>query len=158
MGLHLFFFIYLNEKPVNASINQELQAAIANILAIFVETFLLGGVGIAYDQIIWRVFRKKTLKADLIDRLVTFAASPWDLIRPTVLVRVPGIWFIGLLCALVPIAAVFPPGALTVEFDDVVARTLDKVPTMNVSDYGDGSIQSFIQHSLYEMNADLDSM
>lgn len=158
MALHLCFFLALHGKPVVGSINQAPQVAIANILALFVEISLLGGIGVAYDQIIWSLFRRKSLKAVLIDKLITLVVRPWNLMRPQIWLGAPKVWAICFLSALIPFVAMFPAGALTVDFDDVIAATMKNVPTMNISDYGDGSVQQFVQHSLLEMNGDLSYM
>ncbi|KAF5703519.1 oleate hydratase [Fusarium mundagurra] len=143
MGLHYCVFTKLNGKPVNETMNQGLSTALANILAIFVGVSLLGGLGVAYDQILRRLLRQKTLTDDLIDKLGTLDSSPWNLFRGRILkqiFRVKRLWLIGLLCAGIPIAAVFPPGALTVSF--------------KMHDYGNGTHRQFVEKSFFEMNGD----
>lgn len=62
MGVHLGFFLTLDGRPVERSgifRSQSLQSALANFLAIAVEICLLSGIGVAYDQYLWRLFRKR---------------------------------------------------------------------------------------------------
>ena len=77
MGIHLGFYLSLNRVPLSqAFIGEPLQAAVGNILAIFIEISLLSGVAVAYDQTLWRLFRRKAIKSAIIDKLATLAASP----------------------------------------------------------------------------------
>lgn len=158
MAGHREFFVRLDGKAVEKTINQALQTTIANIFAIFVEMSLLGGIGIAYNQILWTRFRQTAMRAAVIDNLITLVASPWNVLRVTNLPRAPLAWMVAVLAALTPFAAMFPPGALEVEFTNAVPLTMQNVPTMNISDYGNGTYQQFVEHSLFEMNGDLSFM
>ncbi|KAM0429227.1 hypothetical protein ACHAPT_006441 [Fusarium lateritium] len=158
MVVHWDFFRRIDNKPVDKTLSQGRQAAVANILAIFVEVSLLGGIGIAYNQILWRLLRKKALQARVIDKLVHLSGSPWDLVHWRVvrhLWHIKRVWVIGLLCAAIPFAAVFPPGAVSTEFGNQLPKTLHNVKTMNISDYGNGTIRQLVEHSLFELNGDL---
>jgi hypothetical protein len=74
------------------------------------------------------------------------------------LFRIKRLWLVGFLCAGIPFAAVFPPGALIVKFENSVNTTMSGVATMNISDYGNGTLQDFVKKSLFEMNGDLSYM
>ncbi|KAF6831402.1 hypothetical protein CMUS01_07361 [Colletotrichum musicola] len=160
MGAHLGFFLALHDRPVERSgifRSQSLQSALANFLAIAVEICLLSGIGVAYDQYLWGLFRKKALRAITIDKLVRLVSSPWNLVLADVISGAPGPWLIALVCLLVPIAVVFPPGALTVEFrEGVLSIDLDNVPTMNLSDWGNGTIPDFSMHAFFETGPELE--
>lgn len=157
MSVHLAFFLLLHDRPVATSgFTQSLQAALANFLAIAVEICLLSGIGVAYDQVLWRLFRHKHLKAIAIDKLITLVTSPWNLLRPGLLFSASGPWIIAFMCFLLPVAVVFPPGAITVEFQEsVLPVTLLNVPTMNISNWGNGTARDFFRHSFLEMDVDL---
>ncbi|CVK86887.1 uncharacterized protein FPRN_05378 [Fusarium proliferatum] len=160
MGIHAAFFAVLNNRPVNTTIGQGLSTALANILAIFVEVSLLGGLGVAYNQILARFLRQKSFYSQD-TKLHTLASSPWNLFRPRVLahiLHIKRLWLVGFLCAGIPFAAVFPPGALTVKYQNSVPLTMNAVPTINISDYGNGTYQDFVEKSFFEMNADLSYM
>ncbi|KAL4785694.1 hypothetical protein BJX76DRAFT_324040 [Aspergillus varians] len=155
-AIHTGFVCWLDHKAVKKTINQEWSATISNILAIFFETFLLAGIGIAYDQILWRVFRRRSLRAAEIDSLASLVSTPWDLaFWYKHLGRAPLAYIVAGLAAGIPFAAMFPPAALTTEFRNVVDGTLSNVPTMNISDYGSGNYRNFVEHSFFEMNGDL---
>jgi hypothetical protein len=160
MGMHAAFFAVLDNNPINTTIGQGLSTALANILAIFVEISLLGGLGVAYNQILGSFVGQRSCNCPN-SKLDALASSPWNLFRPSVLshiLHIKRLWLVGLLCAGIPFAAVFPPGALTVKFENSVPTTVNSVPTMNISDYGNGTYQDFVDKSLFEMNADLSYM
>ncbi|KAF1831057.1 hypothetical protein BDW02DRAFT_72192 [Decorospora gaudefroyi] len=153
MGIHFGFVLYLDGKAETQTVfREELQSALSNVLAIFVEISLLSGISVAYDQSLWRLFRRKILKAITIDKLATLVTSPWNLFRKDVFVNAKKELVFGILCFLIPVAAVFPPGALTIDFDDFVLATSRSVPTMNITNWGNGSLQSFAEHSLFTMS------
>jgi hypothetical protein len=155
MGVHLGFYLSLHQKPLSrAVVSQPLQSALGNILAIFVEISLLSGITIAYNQSLWRLFRRKVLKAVVIDKLAMLVTSPWNLFRKDLITIAPKEWALGVSCFLIVIAAVFPPGALEVEFKDYVLPLLKPVPTLNISDWGDGSLPSFANRAFFMINTD----
>ncbi|KAK1449945.1 hypothetical protein CMEL01_07281 [Colletotrichum melonis] len=157
MATHMAFFILLDGQPVATSgFSQNLQAALANFLAIAVEICLLSGIAVAYDQTLWRLLRRKALRAYTIDKLVTLVLSPWNLFRSELLTSAPELWLIAFLCFMIPVTVVFPPGALTVEFENAVLPvTLTNVPTLDISDWGNGSARDFMRLSLMEPDNDL---
>ncbi|KAI8675799.1 hypothetical protein NCS57_00482300 [Fusarium keratoplasticum] len=159
LGVHLLFFqFYLDGKPAKKTISQSLQAAMANIFALFVDICLLGSLGIAYNQILWRLLRKKPFQAQVIDKLVHLPGSPWDLVHFKILRRsthLKRVWVTTLLCAMIPFALIFPPGCVETKFLNKLETTLHDVKTMNISDYGNGTVHQFIEHSLFEMLGDV---
>ncbi|EXL64506.1 hypothetical protein FOPG_19230 [Fusarium oxysporum f. sp. conglutinans race 2 54008] len=160
IGIHAGFFAVLNNKPVDETIGQGLSTALANILAIFVEVSLLGGLGLAYNRILGNFLGQKPVDGRE-TKLDTLASSPWNLFRRSIflrLFRIKRLWLVGFLCAGIPFAAVFPPGALIVKFENSVNTTMSGVATMNISDYGNGTLQDFVKKSLFEMNGDLSYM
>ncbi|CAG7562060.1 unnamed protein product [Fusarium equiseti] len=153
MAIHFFIFNWQNGKPVDETIPQNLSTALANILAIMAEIAILGALGVAYEQIL-HTFSQKRPVIGLEDILRTLNSSPWNLMRPKVIVwiiKVRELWLVSLLCAGIPFAIVFPPGALTIGFENAVSRTLYHVPTMNISDYGNGTFQAFLGNYLIDM-------
>ncbi|KAM0276297.1 hypothetical protein ACHAQH_006886 [Verticillium albo-atrum] len=158
MGSHLSLFQYLDGRPVKSTrLTQSIENAMASFMALVAELFLVSGVGIAYTQLLWRYFRQRTLSAFVIDKLVSLPDSPWDLARPRVISSAIGPWLAALVCVLMPLAGMFPPGCLTVEFrNSVLPVTLSAVPTLNISYWGPGNFRGFVDHALFNLNADLD--
>lgn len=157
MGIHLAFYLSLNQVPISqARVTEPLQSAFGNILAILVEVSLLSGISVAFDQALWRLFRRKPLKAFIIDKLATLVSSPWNLFRKDIFVSAPLEWSLSLLCFLVAIAAVFPPGALTVTSKPDILPDMQRIPTLEISNWGDGSLDDFAKHALFMITADFE--
>lgn len=159
MAGHLVFFIRLDGQPVETSgVRQSISSALANFLALLAEMFLSAGIAVAYDNLAKRSLDRKALPARTADTLLGLPDSPWNLFRLSMLRHAgPVKWLIGLMCFLIPVAAMFPPGALTVEFRNSVRPTvLRDVPTMNISDIGDLTHRSYMDHMLYTSAADLE--
>lgn len=146
MGGHLGFFLWLNGKLAEDTIEQGFQTAASNIFAVFVDIFLLGGL---------RLLSKKTNPDQSADKPADRSDGPrasWSrrLFSKRNYNRV-----VSLVCFLIPFALIFPPGGVTTEFENQLKKKLPDVKTMNISDYGNGTLQQFVEHSLFEMNADL---
>ena len=155
----MYFCYRLDKKPVSRTISQELSTAIANFLALFFGLFLIAGISVAYDEILWSRLRRKPLRAAETNNLISLISKPWNLfLWPAHIRRAPLAYLTAFIAAGIPFAAVFPPGALTTEFRNVVPVTLRDVPTMNISDYGNGTYLDFMDHSLFEMNGDFSFM
>lgn len=148
MGIHLGFFSYLDRKPVDQTITQGLQSAIANFLAFVIGTALLATIAVAYDQIIWCLFSRKFLAARIIDKLVTLTSSPWNVCRLDLMRNAPWPWALVWCCILIPIACNFPPGALVVV--DGQRMVYQRVPTLNVRKTGDGTFTDLHRYLLFD--------
>lgn len=157
MGAHLVLVLQLHGRPVETSgIRQSIATAMGNFLALVAELMLMSGVGVAYEQILWRQFRQKSLAALVMDTLVSLPSSPWNLAEVQVIRSAWVPWLISLGCIMMPLAGMFPPGTLTVEFENsVVPTSLGSVPTMNISDWGFSDYKTFINHSFFDLDADL---
>ncbi|RTE83966.1 hypothetical protein BHE90_001488 [Fusarium euwallaceae] len=139
MGCHLRFFAWLNHKPIEDTLPQGPQAAVSNTFAVLVDIFLLGGLRLLSKQMTpeqsaankpAHLSGRKIFSKTLHNRLVSF------------------------VCLGIPFALIFPPGAVTTE-SALLKQTLPNVKTMNISDYGNGTIRQFVEYSLFEMNGDL---
>ena len=66
------------------------------------------------------------------------------------------VWVTTLLCVMIPFVLIFPPGCVETKFLNKLETTLHDVKTMNISDYGNGTVHQFIEHLLFEMLGDVD--
>ncbi|RSM07171.1 hypothetical protein CDV31_008723 [Fusarium ambrosium] len=118
---HFGFFQFLDGKPANETISQNFQSALANIFAVFVDIWLLAGLGVAYNQILWRLLRKKPFQAQVIDKLVHLHGSPWEMGHSAIRHR-RQLWALktvivtALACASIPFLLIFPPGGVETKF------------------------------------------
>jgi hypothetical protein len=157
MALHLVLVTQLHGRAVEMTrIPQSIATVMGNFLALVAELMLMSGVGVAYEQILWRQFQKKSLASFVMDTLVSLPGSPWNLGDLKVIRSAWVPWLISLGCIMMPLAAMFPPGTLTVEFQNfVLPATHMSVPTMNITDWGFGDYRHFMVRSLFDVDADL---
>ncbi|KAF6835527.1 hypothetical protein CPLU01_04203 [Colletotrichum plurivorum] len=117
---------------------------------------LLSGITLAYEQYLWCTLQKRTLHTTAIDKLLRLVSTPWNLVLPHLLMGAPGPWIVGLICFSVPLAVVFPPGAMTVEFrEGVMPVLLHDVPTVNLSHWGNGELADMHRLAFWVPSKDL---
>ncbi|KAF6792684.1 hypothetical protein CSOJ01_14090, partial [Colletotrichum sojae] len=93
---------------------------------------------------------ERTLGAITIDKLLKLVSTPWNLVLPRLLMGAPGPWIVGFVCFSVPLAVVFPPGAMTLEFrEGVMPVLLPGVPTVNINDWGNGELADIHRFALW---------
>jgi hypothetical protein len=148
------FFRYLDGKTLRA-ISQGIEVAISNLLAMFVGTALLAGINVAYHQCLWNLFRRKFLRVLVIDKLWTLVSSPWNVFNFHLIRSAPLGWLISMACLLVPVALIFPPGAVNVLPQAGVDRLTQAVPTLNISALVSPDYETFLRYKLF--NADIDT-
>lgn len=133
---HLFFYHYLDGKPVHETISQNRQTFTSNILAVAFELFILNAIRYAYTQQSWSLYRRKVLKASIIDTLFSLPENPLGVFSVKLIRKAPIEWLIGLICAMMPIVITFPPSAIEVSPLEV-SRVVDmELPWFNISHYG----------------------
>lgn len=62
----------------------------------------------------WHVFRIKPLKVGLIEELFRLRSNPLSLANPGILRNAPLLFFVATALWIIPIATIYPPGALTI--------------------------------------------
>ena len=110
---HHFFYTYLDQRQTN-SFPQFYIILIATALAFLFKACVVSAVLIAYDQQLWHTFRRKSLKGSQINSLFAIPYSPFQLLDPRHVMKATLPWSLALLCWLIPLAAVFPPGSIEV--------------------------------------------
>ncbi|KAI5782050.1 hypothetical protein DFH27DRAFT_579557 [Peziza echinospora] len=133
---HYIFYNYLDGRLVDGPDANLLQSHVSIISTAFVFLFracLSASLATAFTQHIWRVFRRKSLDIQTIDRIYNVLMSPFNLFSAH-LVKY-AIWelLFAFLCFSLPLATVFPPGALKVITINTVAAKFIEVPTFDPS-------------------------
>ena len=90
------------------------------------------GIALAtsFTQRLWSVFRKRPLKAVTIDMLFSALRNPFSIMSFGFLRHAHLEWFLALVFWSIPIASIFPPGAIRVGIKpNVIERAGFSVPT-----------------------------
>jgi hypothetical protein len=113
--LHYIFFDQLQGSIAsgdNARISQSYTTAISLLLVTLFKASLLGSVGVCSAQYLWRVLRGKPIALAKVESLFQMRHSLLELVNPRVILT--GSFLIAAYTWLVPLAALYPPGALTI--------------------------------------------
>ena len=113
--------------PLDGILRQSYVSAISIAFALAFRSMLTASLSMAFIQRLWTLFRSKPMKASTIDTLMSLLQSPLQLLRFDIIWSARLEWIFALCCLCIPIATVFPPGALTVEL-----LPLRRTQTMNV--------------------------
>jgi hypothetical protein len=127
-AVHLWLFIYLDARVIINDTNNILfrstnipQTYVTTISLILVTAFraaLVASVGICYTQYLWRTFRSKLLAVEVIEDLFQIRANVVRLLNPALFRYTPGLFTVAVIIWLLPLAMIYPPGALIVGIDN----------------------------------------
>ncbi|EEA28940.1 hypothetical protein EYB25_000151 [Talaromyces marneffei] len=147
---HLGLFRWLNERQVDDSINQPYVTALSYFFVNGFRLLLAASLGISFVQIVWQLLRVKPIQLGELDGLLSVLSNPLQLGRVSLFWRAP----VPFLCAIafwcLPIAMVFPPGALTVETRSLTNITEQAVPTFDPTFVGNGTYNGMLATALWQ--------
>ncbi|KAH6618853.1 hypothetical protein C7974DRAFT_38251 [Boeremia exigua] len=118
---HCWFFVYLNGRILSPDIELAAktttipQGYVTTISFLLVTAFrasLVASVGVCYTQHLWATLREKVLKVGLIEDLFQVQTNAMHFASLGLYIKTPVLAAVALFCWLVPIATVYPPGAL----------------------------------------------
>lgn len=78
---------------------------------------LTATIGLSYTQYLWKSLRSYHLKVGFIEELFQIRNNPLRLLNRSVLQHAPTLLAVAIFTWLVPIAMIYPPGALVVSVD-----------------------------------------
>jgi hypothetical protein len=129
--IHLIFFNYLDgrileetEEIINelgdyqsTQIPQSYVTTISLALVTAFRAALIASIGICYTQYLWRKLRCEFSEVGLIEELFQVRANVFRLANPTLIRYAPVLCLIATLSWLLPVAMIYPPGALIVDLE-----------------------------------------
>ena len=147
---HFVLFQYLNNRRVgiDTAIPQSWVTSISLVLANSFRLSVCFCIGVAFTQHLWRTVRVKSMSVGNLDQL-HYLRNDITALFSTSLIRLsPTLVAMGCLGWLISIAAIFPPGAITVTsklFDQVSDRS---VPSFNSTYQGNGTVADAFENLL----------
>ncbi|ORY14544.1 hypothetical protein BCR34DRAFT_227937 [Clohesyomyces aquaticus] len=147
---HLFFFRYLDGRriDIDTSVPQSWIAPISFLLASVFRAALCACLGIAFYQHCWRVLSDSTLTVRAIDRLYVIQQNLLALPHFENARASPTLFLLTCLTWLVPLAILFPSGAIVVTGKLFETSSDIRLPIFNPADIGNGSLSDALRHSL----------
>jgi hypothetical protein len=127
-----FLFVHFDHKPQDTIAPSTLNA-ISVAMAFIFKTCIGLAVLVAFTQLLWLTFREKWLKITSIDALFSSPSNAWCLLDFRIATKAPVTWTVALLCWLLPLTAIFPPGAISVVGVNGNSTVAMSVPTFNSS-------------------------
>lgn len=113
--LHYFFFRQLHGTPASGDftlVPQSWTTTISLALVTVFKAMLLGSTSICSIQYLWRVLRNEPLPVSTVEGLFQLRRDPLQLFNQRILLSWSSL--IAIYAWLVPLAAIYPPGALTI--------------------------------------------
>jgi hypothetical protein len=162
--MHYVFFRYLNNRvisqgiPLSTKTTSIPQAYVTTISLLLVTAFraaLLASVGTCYTQLLWATFRERVLKVHvfltltsdgwfakdrqikLIEDLFQVQTNAFRLGNRNLYLETPILAVVALFSWLIPIATVYPPGALIVELETLRIDASFKVSSFHTKNFAD---------------------
>jgi hypothetical protein len=130
---HYVFFDQLHgsiASGVGARISQSYATAVSLLLVTLFKASLLGCVGVCSAQYLWRVLRGNPIAVSTVESLFQMRHNPLELFNYRVIMT--GSFLLAAFTWIVPLAAIYPPGALTITATPVpeTGRTRMSVPEL----------------------------
>jgi hypothetical protein len=87
------------------------------ILVTAFRAVLIACIGSCYTQYLWKILRGQLLEVGLIEELFRIRSNPFRLFNHRLFRHAPILIIVATLSWLIPMAMVYPPGALIVNLD-----------------------------------------
>lgn len=109
---HHAFYDYLDGREVNhVSVSQSWVIRIGTAFAFLFKASLVPAIGVAFCQGFWYAVRRNRVAG--LDAMFGVLQNPFNLFDGDLLFRNKRLVVLALICWLLPISAIFSPGALT---------------------------------------------
>lgn len=132
---HLMLFKYLDggisEGPSQRAPQKYINTA-SQLLANSFQICLQTSLGASFVQYLWLTLSRSTLRISTIDSLFLIRSEPFSF-KWSALQAAPQLVCLTILIWAIYIAAIFPPGALTISVGSHMINSFRPVPTFNAS-------------------------
>jgi hypothetical protein len=108
------------------------QTYVTTVSLVLVTAFraaLIACISSCYTQYLWKELRSQLLKVSLIEELFRIRSNPFRLLNQYLVRNTPILVLVAGISWLIPVATVYPPGALIVSMD---TRILENVINISV--------------------------
>ena len=111
---HHLFYSHLNKKIIdNAAIGQTWAIRIGTAFAFLFKTALVAAVSVVYAQGFWFIVRRNAFEIGTLDDFFILLNNPLRFFNKSLYGRAILLFGLAMVACLIPISAVFAPGALT---------------------------------------------
>ncbi|PWY84750.1 hypothetical protein BO70DRAFT_423730 [Aspergillus heteromorphus CBS 117.55] len=149
-SMHLSLFHWLDQREVTRTIRQPYVTALSVVFVNGFRTFLAAALGLAFVQMLWQGLRVRPMRVGDLDAFLSVLANPLYLGQLQLLRVAPIPFLCALVCWCLPIAMVFPAGALTVEPQTLHVLANQSVPTFDPGFLGNGTFSGMMAQALWQ--------
>lgn len=111
---HHCFYTWLDGREVDTvAISQAWIVRVGNTFAFVFKGVLVAGVGIAFCQRFWFAVRRESIRVNSLDAMFGVLGNPINFFNKDLLLKTKVLFIIAVVCWLLPLSAIFAPGALT---------------------------------------------
>jgi hypothetical protein len=111
---HHKFYEYLDGQPVDeVSLTQTWVIRIGNAFAFLFKSSFVAAIGNVFCQAFWFAIRRKAIRVGGIDAVFTVLQDPLQFFNTELLFRTKRLVILAAISWILPISAIFSPGALT---------------------------------------------
>jgi hypothetical protein len=108
------FYTYLNDQIVDdVAISQAWAIRVGNGFAFLFKTTLVAAIAIAFCQRFWYSVRQKAVRIGSLDAMFSVLGDPLQFLNRDLLSKTKLLCAVAAVAWVVPISAIFSPGALT---------------------------------------------
>lgn len=109
------------------------QSYITTISLLIVTTFratLVASIGVSYVQYMWMMLRRQLFEVQIIEELFQIRANVFRLLNKKLVRNAPSLVLVATISWLIPLATIYPPGALILSLESRQVPGVDKIPIM----------------------------
>ncbi|GKZ30031.1 hypothetical protein AbraIFM66950_007551 [Aspergillus brasiliensis] len=151
-SMHLGLFHWLDQREVDKTIKQPYVTALSVVFVNGFRTFLAAALGMSFIQMLWKDLRARPMRVGDIDSFLSVLTNPLYLGNVQLLAVAPIPFICALICWCIPIAMIFPAGALTVESKSLHVLANQSVPTFDPAFMGNGTFTGMMAEALWQPN------
>ncbi|RAK93385.1 hypothetical protein BO79DRAFT_284039 [Aspergillus costaricaensis CBS 115574] len=152
-SMHLGLFHWLDQREVEKTIKQPYVTALSVVFVNGFRTFLAAALGMSFIQMLWKDLRARPMRIGDIDAFLSVLTNPLYLGNVQLLTVAPIPFICALICWCIPIAMIFPAGALTVESKSFHTLANQSVPTFDPAFIGNGTFAGMMTEALWQPNS-----
>ncbi len=130
---HFLFFHFIDGRGISNAfaLRQSHVATFSLLLITAFRAVIVAALGICFTQYLWYTVRTRCLKISLIEDLFQIRSNVFELANLKNFRQAPVLFLAATLSWLVPLATIYPPGALTVQSELYTSLTNVNASIMN---------------------------
>jgi hypothetical protein len=130
---HLFYQSLHHQATNNALFQQQVNTGIGTAFAFIVKMFLMIAVGTGYWQMFWGQVKRRPVPVEGVDVLSNILENGLQFLSLKTLGRFPLLGLIAAITWLLPLSAIVPPAALTIELSPKPKEVVNQrnMPVLN---------------------------